>query len=110
MLRRNQSTVFNIKICKNKKQIIIVLPMTIYAVRAYADAYSYYYMSRIKWMPVIRLHKSCGTKAISYMLRCLKMKSPFYAYRELFVYHQGKHTKLKGLLNDEDFKEDCQAW
>ncbi|UZO06126.1 uncharacterized protein OCT59_026457 [Rhizophagus irregularis] len=26
------------------------------------------------------------------------------------VWSKGKHTKLESLLNDEDFKEECQAW
>ncbi|CAB4388705.1 unnamed protein product [Rhizophagus irregularis] len=29
---------------------------------------------------------------------------------ELLIHHQGKHTKLESLLNDENFKEECQAW
>jgi hypothetical protein len=29
---------------------------------------------------------------------------------ELLPYRQEKHLKLKSLLNDEDFKEECQMW
>ncbi|GES98821.1 hypothetical protein PHYBLDRAFT_144584 [Rhizophagus clarus] len=29
---------------------------------------------------------------------------------ELLVYRQGKHTKLWSLINDEDFKNECQVW
>ncbi len=29
---------------------------------------------------------------------------------ELSVHSQGKHMKIKSLLDDEDFTEDCKAW
>ncbi len=32
----------------------------------------------------------------------------FIKTSELLAYHQGKHLKLESLLNDEDFKEECQ--
>ena len=46
-----------------------------------------------------------------YIARCIwKWGNHFIKTGELLIYHQGKHTKLKSLLNDEDFKEECQAW
>lgn len=46
-----------------------------------------------------------------YMARCIrKWGAHFIQTGELLIYRQGKHTKLESLLNDEDFKEDCQAW
>jgi len=45
-----------------------------------------------------------------YMVRCIrKWGGHFIQTGELLTYRQGKHTKLESLLNDEDFKEDCQA-
>ena len=46
-----------------------------------------------------------------YIARCIqKWGDHFIKMGELLVHHQGKHTKLESLLNDEDFKEECQAW
>ncbi len=45
------------------------------------------------------------------MARCIrKWEGHFIQTGELLTYRQGKHIKLESLLNDEDFKEDCQAW
>ncbi len=45
-----------------------------------------------------------------YMVRCIrKWRDYFIKTGELFVYRQGIYTKLESLLNDEDFKEACQA-
>ena len=61
-------------------------------------------------MPVIRLHKLCGTKVIILQDVFENGGDHFIKTGELLVHHQGKHTKLESLLNDEDFKEECQAW
>ena len=46
-----------------------------------------------------------------YMARCIrKWGTHFIQTGELLVYRQGKHTKLESLLDDEDFKEECQIW
>ncbi|PKK56499.1 hypothetical protein RhiirC2_799876 [Rhizophagus irregularis] len=46
-----------------------------------------------------------------YIARCIrKWGDHFIKMGELLIHHQGKHTKLESLLNDEDFKEECQAW
>ncbi|CAB4473775.1 unnamed protein product [Rhizophagus irregularis] len=46
-----------------------------------------------------------------YIARCIrKWGDHFIKTGELLIHHQGKHTKLESLLNDEDFKEECQAW
>ena len=46
-----------------------------------------------------------------YVARCIrKWRAYFIKTGELLVYRQGKHAKLESLLNDENFKEDCQAW
>ncbi|PKY31798.1 hypothetical protein RhiirB3_475331 [Rhizophagus irregularis] len=46
-----------------------------------------------------------------YIARCIrKWGAHFIQIEELLIYHQGKHTKLESLLNDEDFKEECLTW
>ncbi|CAB4473944.1 unnamed protein product [Rhizophagus irregularis] len=46
-----------------------------------------------------------------YMARCIqKWETHFLRTGELLVYHQGKHTKLESLVDDEDFKEECLIW
>ena len=46
-----------------------------------------------------------------YIARCIrKWGDHFIKTGEILVHRQGKHTKLESLLNDEDFKEECQAW
>ncbi|CAB4473465.1 unnamed protein product [Rhizophagus irregularis] len=46
-----------------------------------------------------------------YIARCIrKWGDHFIKTGELLIHHQGKHTKLESLLNNEDFKEECQAW
>ncbi|CAB5365859.1 unnamed protein product [Rhizophagus irregularis] len=46
-----------------------------------------------------------------YIAKCIrKWGAHFIQTGELLVYRQGKHTKLESLLNDEDFKEECQVW
>ncbi|EXX66969.1 hypothetical protein RirG_118680 [Rhizophagus irregularis DAOM 197198w] len=46
-----------------------------------------------------------------YIARCIrKWKAHFIQTGELLIYHQGKHTKLESLLNNEDFKEECLTW
>ncbi|PKB93037.1 hypothetical protein RhiirA5_387435, partial [Rhizophagus irregularis] len=46
-----------------------------------------------------------------YIARCIrKWGDHFIKMKEFLIHHQGKHTKLESLLNDEDFKEECQAW
>ena len=46
-----------------------------------------------------------------YIARCIqKWGDHFIKMGELLVYRQGMHTKLKSLLDDEDFMEGCQAW
>ncbi|PKY46319.1 hypothetical protein RhiirA4_320161 [Rhizophagus irregularis] len=47
----------------------------------------------------------------TYMATCIrKWGSHFIQTGELLVYRQGKHTKLRSLINDEDFKNECQVW
>ena len=47
----------------------------------------------------------------SYMACCIrKWGTHFIKTGELLAYRQGKHSKLESLLNDEDFKEECQIW
>ena len=46
-----------------------------------------------------------------YTARCIrKWGTHFIHTGELLVYHQGKHSKLENLVDDEDFKEDCLKW
>uniref|UniRef100_U9UMZ8 Uncharacterized protein n=1 Tax=Rhizophagus irregularis (strain DAOM 181602 / DAOM 197198 / MUCL 43194) TaxID=747089 RepID=U9UMZ8_RHIID len=46
-----------------------------------------------------------------YIARCIrKWGDHFIKTEEFLIHHQGKHTKLESLLNDEDFKEEYQAW
>src|SRR6266498_4034874 len=46
-----------------------------------------------------------------YMARCIrKWGGNFIQTGELPVHSQGKHMKIKSLLDDEDFSEDCKAW
>jgi hypothetical protein len=46
-----------------------------------------------------------------YMACCIrKWGTHFIKTGELLAYRQGKHSKLTSLLNDEDFKEECQIW
>ena len=46
-----------------------------------------------------------------YIARCIrKWGNHFIKMGEILVHRQGKHMKLESLLNDEDFKEECQAW
>jgi hypothetical protein len=46
-----------------------------------------------------------------YIARCIrKWKTYFLRTGELLVYHQGRHTKLESLVDDEDFKEECLIW
>lgn len=43
------------------------------------------------------------------MATCIrKWETYFIQTRELLIYYQGKHSKLENLLNDEDFKNECQ--
>ena len=45
-----------------------------------------------------------------YIARCVrKWETHFIQTEELLVYRQRKHTKLESLLNDEDFKKECQV-
>ena len=46
-----------------------------------------------------------------YMSRCIRDWGDHYIRTgELSIGHQGKHTKWRGFLNDEDVSEDCRAW
>ncbi|CAB4387720.1 unnamed protein product [Rhizophagus irregularis] len=47
----------------------------------------------------------------TYMATCIrKWGTHFIQTGELLIYRQGKHSKLESLLNDEDFKNECQIW
>ena len=57
-----------------------------------------------------QIAQSMWNKGI-YMAQCIrKWGGHFIHTGELPVHSQGKHMKIKSLLNDEDFTEDCKAW
>ena len=39
-----------------------------------------------------------------------KWGSHFIRTGTLIVHHQGKHTKIESLLDDEDFTKGCKVW
>ncbi|CAG8686393.1 13851_t:CDS:2, partial [Cetraspora pellucida] len=46
-----------------------------------------------------------------YISRCIRNWGDHFIHTgELIIDRQGKHTKWRGLLDDEDVSEDCQAW
>ena len=58
----------------------------------------------------IQIAKTVWNKG-DYMARCIRMWGDYYIQSgELFSYHQGKHTKIAGLLHDKDFAEGCREW
>ncbi|CAB4391751.1 unnamed protein product [Rhizophagus irregularis] len=47
----------------------------------------------------------------TYMATCIrKWGTHFIQTGELLIYRQEKHSKLESLLNDKDFKNECQIW